>query len=31
MNNDRLKEVLVAARSETGKVIIGQQEVVDRA
>lgn len=31
MNPDRLKEVLAKARQETGKVIIGQQEVVDRA
>ncbi len=31
MNNDRLKEVLTQARQETSKVIIGQQEVIDRA
>ena len=31
MNTDRLKEVLALARQETGKVIIGQHEVVDRA
>src|SRR5213083_3770815 len=31
MNTDRLKEVLAQARHETGKVIIGQHEVVDRA
>jgi len=31
MNTDRLKEVLALARKETGKVIIGQHEVVDRA
>src|SRR5258707_11410529 len=31
MTPDRLKEVLDKARQETGKVIIGQQEVVDRA
>jgi MoxR-like ATPase len=31
MNSDRVKEVLALARQETGKVIIGQHEVVDRA
>src|ERR1051326_4787305 len=31
MNTDRLKEVLVQARHETGKVIIGQHEVIERA
>ncbi len=31
MNNDKLKEVLDQARQETGKVIIGQQEVIERA
>jgi MoxR-like ATPase len=31
MNPDPLKDVLARARQETGKVIIGQQEVVDRA
>ena len=31
MNNDKLKEVLGRAREETGKVIIGQQEVIERA
>jgi len=31
MNPDQLKEVLAKARQETSKVIIGQQEVVDRA
>src|SRR5215470_10276368 len=31
MNPDRLKEVLNLARMEIGKVIIGQQEVIDRA
>ncbi len=31
MNNDRLKETLAQARAETAKVIIGQQEVIDRA
>jgi MoxR-like ATPase len=31
MNTDRLKEVLALARAETGKVIIGQQEVIERA
>ena len=31
MNTDQLKEVLARARQETGKVIIGQQEVIDRA
>jgi MoxR-like ATPase len=31
MNTDRLKEVLAAARTETGKVIIGQNVVIDRA
>ncbi|HXA45555.1 MAG TPA: MoxR family ATPase [Candidatus Angelobacter sp.] len=31
MNTDRLKEVLAQARHETGKVIIGQHEVIDKA
>jgi MoxR-like ATPase len=31
MNTDKLKEVLNQARQETGKIIIGQQEVIDRA
>ncbi|HLH54383.1 MAG TPA: MoxR family ATPase [Verrucomicrobiae bacterium] len=31
MNTDRLKEVLTLARQEISKVIIGQQEVVDRS
>src|SRR6516162_1276026 len=31
MNTDRLKEVLALARNETGKVIIGQHDVVDHA
>jgi MoxR-like ATPase len=31
MNTDRLQTVLAAARSEVGKVLIGQQAVVDRA
>src|SRR5881394_1767309 len=31
MNIERLKEVLTQARSETGKVIIGQHDVVDKA
>jgi MoxR-like ATPase len=31
MNTERLKEVLTQARQETGKVIIGQGEVVERA
>src|SRR5512134_2197808 len=31
MNIERLKEVLAQARLETGKVIIGQHEVVDKA
>jgi MoxR-like ATPase len=31
MNTDRLKEVLAQARHETGKVIIGQHEVIERA
>jgi MoxR-like ATPase len=31
MNTDRLKELLALARAETGKVIIGQHEVVDYA
>src|SRR5882757_3247822 len=31
MNIDRLKEVLAQARHETGKVIIGQHEVIERA
>ena len=30
MTTDRLKEVLTAARSEIGKVIIGQTDVIDR-
>ncbi|HTV75792.1 MAG TPA: MoxR family ATPase [Candidatus Baltobacteraceae bacterium] len=31
MNTERLKEVLAQARHETGKVIIGQHEVVEKA
>jgi MoxR-like ATPase len=31
MNTDRLKEVIAQARNETAKVIIGQQEVVEKA
>ena len=31
MNTNKLKEVLGRAREETGKVIIGQQEVIERA
>ena len=31
MNTDRLQEVLAQARHETGRVIIGQQEVIDKA
>src|SRR5512137_3140904 len=31
MNTEKLKEVLARARHETAKVIIGQQEVIDRA
>src|SRR5256714_8154231 len=31
MNIERLKEVLTQARHETGKVIIGQHEVIERA
>jgi MoxR-like ATPase len=31
MNTERLKEVLAKARQETGKVIIGQQEVIEKA
>src|SRR5262247_4598220 len=31
MNPERLKEVLAQARHETGKVIIGQHEVIERA
>src|ERR1700722_93812 len=31
MNTERLKEVLAQARHETGKVIIGQHEVIDKA
>jgi MoxR-like ATPase len=31
MNTERLKEVLVQARQETSKVIIGQHDVVDKA
>src|SRR5580700_9867422 len=31
MNTERLKEVLAQARQETGKVIIGQREVVEKA
>ncbi|MGN6553876.1 MAG: AAA family ATPase [Verrucomicrobiota bacterium] len=31
MNIDRLKEVLAQARHETGKVIIGQHEVIEKA
>jgi len=31
MNTDRLKEILTQARHETAKVIIGQNEVIERA
>ena len=31
MNTERLKEVLASARHETGKVIIGQHDVIDKA
>ena len=31
MNTERLKEVLARARSEAGKVIIGQHDVIERA
>jgi MoxR-like ATPase len=31
MSTEKLKEVLTRARQETGKVIIGQQEVIDKA
>ena len=31
MNTERLKEVLARARQETGKVIIGQHEVIEKA
>jgi MoxR-like ATPase len=31
MNTERLKEVLTQARQEAGKVIIGQQEVIEQA
>jgi len=31
MNTEKLKEVLAQARQETGKVIIGQEEAVDKA
>ncbi len=31
MNTERLKEVLAQARHETGKVIIGQHDVIDKA
>jgi MoxR-like ATPase len=31
MNNDRLKDVLGQARHETGKVIIGQHDVIEKA
>jgi MoxR-like ATPase len=31
MNTERLKEVLAQARHETGKVILGQQEVIEKA
>ena len=31
MNTDKLKEVLTQARQETAKVIIGQQEVIEKA
>jgi MoxR-like ATPase len=31
MNTERLKEVLIQARQETGKVIIGQHDVIDKA
>jgi MoxR-like ATPase len=30
MTTDRLKEILAAARTEIGKVIIGQTDVIDR-
>ncbi|MGH7973712.1 MAG: AAA family ATPase, partial [Limisphaerales bacterium] len=31
METDRLKKILAEARTETAKIIIGQQEVIDRA
>ena len=31
MSTEKLKEILTRARSETGKVIIGQSDVIDRA
>ena len=31
MNTERLKEVLAQARHETGKVIIGQHDVIEKA
>ena len=31
MNAERLKEVLAQARQETGKVIIGQHDVIEKA
>ena len=31
MNTEKLKEVLAQARHETGKVIIGQNDVIERA
>ena len=31
MNTDRLKEVLTQARTETGKVIIGQHDVIEKS
>ncbi|HLX95366.1 MAG TPA: MoxR family ATPase [Verrucomicrobiae bacterium] len=31
MNTERLKAILIQARQETGKVIIGQQDVVEKA
>src|SRR6187401_3270609 len=31
MNTERLKEILIQARHETGKVIIGQHEVIEKA
>jgi len=31
MNIDKLREVLIEARQEAGKVIIGQQDVIDKA
>src|SRR5215212_11856447 len=31
MTTDRLKEILTRARAEVGKIIIGQEEVIDHA